>query len=158
MAESACRFYSDNFHVKITIFRPFNVYGPGQSDRFLVSEIVSKVLDPAIHTVEVMDLRPKRDYVYLDDFVRAMIMSLDGLSGIYNIGSGVSNSVEEIIILTMDLAGIAKEYRSRAVSRPNEIFDLYADIGHAATELGWSPEVSLAEGLNRCIRAHTKDH
>lgn len=155
MAESACNFYSDHFKVEVTVFRPFNAFGPGQSKLFLISEIISKVMDPAIPVVEVMDLRPKRDYVYIDDLVHALLLSMEAPKGIYNIGSGCSKSVEEIIQLVMQFTGIKKEYLSRAITRPNEIFDLYADISKAGSDLGWFPAVSFEDGLERCIRAYS---
>ncbi len=155
MAESACRFYSDNFQVPSVILRPFNAYGPGQPDKFLIGEIISKVMDSTVDTVEVMDLQPKRDYVYVDDLVRALVRSMDAKQGVYNIGSGYSKSVEEIILLVMKSAGIRKDYRSKGVSRPNEIYDLFADIRKAETGLGWKPEVSFEEGIIRCIREYS---
>lgn len=155
MAESACNFYSGHFNVQVTVFRPFNAFGPGQSKLFLISEIISKVMDPAIPVVEVMDLRPKRDYVYIDDLVHALMLSMGAPKGIYNIGSGCSKSVEEIIQLVMEYTGNKKEYRSRAITRPNEIFDLYADIRKAGSDLGWFPKVSFEDGIERCIRAYS---
>lgn len=155
MAESACKFYAGHFNVQVTVFRPFNAFGPGQSKLFLISEIISKVMDPAIPVVEVMDLRPKRDYVYIDDLVHALLLSMEAPKGIYNIGSGCSKSVEEIIQLVMQYTGNKKEYRSRAITRPNEIFDLYADISKAGSDLGWFPKVSFEDGIERCIRAYS---
>jgi nucleoside-diphosphate-sugar epimerase len=153
MAESACRFYADQYGVQVSILRPFNAYGPGQSNLFLISEIISKVLDPAIPVVEVMDLRPRRDYIYVDDLVNALMLSVQAPKGIYNIGSGYSKSVEEVIELVLKYTGIIKEYRSKAISRPNEIFDLFADNRKARVELGWSPAVTFEEGIERCILA-----
>ncbi len=158
MAESACRFYADNYNVEVSVLRPFNAYGPGQSNLFLISEIIAKILDPAVSVVEVMDLRPKRDYVYIDDIVRALILSMQAPTGTYNIGSGCSISVEEIIELVMQITGIRKEFRSKAIIRPNEIFDLFADIRKAVTELGWHPEVSFEEGIRLCIQSCRGNH
>jgi nucleoside-diphosphate-sugar epimerase len=154
VADATCQFYARQYGMPITIFRPFNVYGPGQSDLFLISEIITKVMDPGYPEVEVMDLRPKRDYVYIDDLVRALILSMKSPTGIYNIGSGCSKSVEEIILMVMQLTGIKKEYCSREIIRPNEIFDLYADIRKAGKELAWMPEITLEEGIRLCIKGY----
>jgi nucleoside-diphosphate-sugar epimerase len=158
MADATCQFYARHYNIPVTIFRPFNAYGPGQSRLFLINEIISKVMDPAIPVVEVMDLRPKRDYIYIDDLVNALILSLDKPYGIYNLGSGYSKSVEEIIRLVLKFTGISKEYRSKAEIRPNEIFDLYADIRKAGRELDWFPMVSFEEGIEHCIRAFSPNH
>lgn len=154
MADSTCQFYARHFNLPVTIFRPFNAYGPGQSSRFLIPEIIAKVMDPATPEVEVMDLRPKRDYLYIDDLVNALMISIAKPNGIYNLGSGCSISVEEIIRLVVKHTGIDKPYRSLAKPRPNEIFDLYSDIGKARRELGWSPGTSFDSGIEQCITAH----
>jgi nucleoside-diphosphate-sugar epimerase len=158
MADSTCQFYARHYKVPVTIFRPFNAYGPGQPGIFLISEIISKVMNPAIPVVEVMDLRPKRDYIYIDDLVRALILSIGKPHGIYNLGSGYSKNVEEIIHLVLKHTGIQKEYHSKAVMRPNEIFDLYADIRKAGRELNWFPQISFEDGIERCIRAYSSSH
>jgi nucleoside-diphosphate-sugar epimerase len=158
MADETCQFYARYYNIPVTIFRPFNAYGPGQSRLFLINEIISKVMDPAIPVVEVMDLRPKRDYIYINDLVNALILSIDKPQGIYNLGSGYSKSVEEIIRLVMKFTGISKEYRSKAMMRPNEIFDLYADIRKAGRELEWFPKVSFEEGIEQCIMAFSSNH
>jgi nucleoside-diphosphate-sugar epimerase len=152
LAEDTCAFYKKHFGLKITVIRPFNVYGPGQSDRFLIQRIIDQVLDPRAPEVEVMDLRPRRDYLFLDDLVDALVLSLDGPEGIYNAGSGYSVSVEEVLNRVMDLAGIRKNYISLEKERPNEIFDLFADISKISKAFQWRPATELKDGLALCIR------
>lgn len=154
MADDSCRFYAKHFGVGVTILRPFNAYGPGQPGMFLIPEIIQKVLDPEVSVVEVMDLKPRRDFVFVDDLVEALLFSREMDPGIFNIGSGYSKSVEEIILQVMEESGIHKEYRSKGESRPNEIFDLYADIRQAAMKLGWAPRTSFESGIRQCIQAY----
>jgi nucleoside-diphosphate-sugar epimerase len=154
LADDTCRFYAKHYGLKVSVFRPFNAYGPGQKDKFLIPEIIQHVMDPAVPVIEVMDLRPRRDYVFVDDLVEAFIVSLEKAPGIFNIGSGYSKSVEEIILQVMELSGLQKEYRAIGESRPYEIFDLYADIRKARDVLGWAPKTSFEEGIRQCIRAY----
>ena len=151
MAENACRFYSEAFKVPVVILRPFNAYGPGQPSQFLIPEVIHKVLDPSVQVVEVMDLRPRRDYVFLNDLVDAFVKSVHVSSGVFNIGSGVSYSAEDIIRLVMKITGIEKPYVSKGSVRPNEIFDLYADCNRAKRELNWKPGTSFEKGIATCI-------
>ncbi|MEI7982372.1 MAG: GDP-mannose 4,6-dehydratase [Bacteroidota bacterium] len=153
IADNTCQFYARQFGLEVTIFRPFNAYGPGQSPQFIIPEIISMVLDPARSVVEVMDLRPRRDYIFIEDLVDALVLSMNNKGGIYNIGSGSSVSVEEIVTLVMELTGIHKPVRAKGNDRPNEIFDLYAGISKAKQELGWTPGISFREGVMRCIDA-----
>ena len=94
LAEEAARFYEQRFGLALVIVRPFNIYGPGQRDSFLIPWIVRQVLDPGAATVQVKDLRPKRDYLYVHDAVALLLATLrPGSRGIYNMGSGRSASV-----------------------------------------------------------------
>ncbi len=154
VAEQIVRYFIKEFHIRTTIFRPFNAYGPGQSQHFLIPEIISRAKDPGNQMIEVNDLRPKRDYIYIDDLVEALLISISGSPGTYNIGSGYSTSVQEIITETLSLLDSDKQYRDKGDERPNEIFDLYADISLIQSELGWKPKTSIHEGLKRCIAFH----
>ncbi len=150
-AEQIVRYFSEQFSIPTTIFRPFNAYGPGQSALFLIPEIVEMAMNPEIEVIEVNDLRPRRDYIYINDLVDALILSVSGEPGIYNIGSGYSTSVRELIHETLSLLHSDKPYRDRADERQNEIFDLYADISLAKSQLGWKPVTTILEGLRTCI-------
>ncbi|MEI6456004.1 MAG: NAD(P)-dependent oxidoreductase [bacterium] len=152
LAEQTCRFYMETFGLHVVILRPFNAYGPGQPAQFLIPEIIKNVLDPSVQKVEVMDLRPKRDYVFIDDLVNAFMKSIDVTSGTYNVGSGYSYSAEDIINLVMKITGIVKPFSSKGMERPNEIFDLYADCTSAGKELNWQPETPFEKGIEACIQ------
>jgi len=157
MAEQACAWYAEMFAVPVTAIRLFNVYGPGQSARFLIPRIVEQVLDPALATIELMDLAPKRDYLYIDDAIDALLASVptSGFS-LYNVGSGTSHSVEEVVSATLAAAGIDKPVVDLHQQRQNEIPDVRADCRKLAGERGWAPKVGLAAGLEKMIEAATK--
>ncbi|MFH1296338.1 MAG: NAD(P)-dependent oxidoreductase [Bacteroidota bacterium] len=150
-AEQIVRYFSKEFNIQTTIFRPFNAYGPGQPKHFLIPEIIAKALDPENQMIEVNDLRPKRDYIFIDDLVEALLRSLSGSPGIYNVGSGYSTSVQEIICETQMLLNSVKQYRDKGDERPNEIFDLFADISLIKSQLGWEPRTTMKDGLTKCI-------
>lgn len=151
MAEEICEFYKKNFGVKITIFRPFNIYGPGQNEIFLIPEIIKQLVSSGKKIIEVNDLKPKRDYLYIDDFIDALMLSIDNTDGIYNIGSGYSLSVEEIIKKAIKVSGIDKKYLSKNSSRKNEVNDVVADISKVKKELGWVVNTAFEKGLKCCI-------
>jgi nucleoside-diphosphate-sugar epimerase len=152
LAESVCKFYSDNFDVKVNIIRPFNIYGPGQSDRFLIPEIILQTLSKA-EEIKVQDLSPKRDFVYIDDLIDAIILSLntEGNYNILNIGSGESYSVKEIIDLIQKIANTNKPVISNDNIRKNEIPDVIADISFAKEKLNWNPKFSFEDGLKKLV-------
>lgn len=147
MAEEAAKFYADNFSVPVTVFRPFNVYGSGQSEKFLIPAIISQ-LDGG-SGIRVKDLEPKRDYVHVLDLVEAIALALGERRGFsaFNIGSGVSHSVAEVIAAIQDVWGTRLPVASDNERRPGEIRDTIADVSAAVRELGWKPRFSLADGL-----------
>jgi len=153
LAESACKFYSDNFDVKVNIIRPFNIYGPGQSDRFLIPEIILQTLSNS-EEIKVQDLSPKRDFVYIDDLIDAILLSMksDGYFNIFNVGSGESYSVKEIIDLIQKIANTNKDVVSNDNVRKNEIPDVIADISFAKEKLNWSPKFNLEDGLKKLVK------
>jgi len=152
--EEACRFYHEYFGLPLTIVRPFNVYGPGQGDHFVLSRIVGQALDPAVAEIEVLDLSPRRDYVFVDDVVEALLQTAAAAPyALFNVGSGVSYSVEEAIHAVLEASGATKPYRSLGASRREEIPDVVADIGSIARATGWTPQVSFREGVRRLVQA-----
>jgi nucleoside-diphosphate-sugar epimerase len=152
--EEVCRFYRERFELPLTILRPFNVYGPGQGDAFLLTRIVRQALDPTVPAIEVQDLGPRRDFVFVDDVVEALIQTA-GLAdyAIFNVGSGVSYSVEEAIQSVLEASGVIKPYRSLGHARPQEIADVVADVGRLEQTVGWKPRVSFHEGIRRLVES-----
>jgi len=154
LAEDAARFYEQRFGLDLVIARPFNLYGPGQRPSFLIPSIVRQVLDPSVEVVHVQDLRPKRDYLYVDDAVSFLVASLrPAARGAFNVGSGRSTSVAEIARLINTAAGFSKPVASTGEERPGEIMDVVADASRAGKELDWRPRTSLVEGIAAVVAA-----
>jgi nucleoside-diphosphate-sugar epimerase len=152
MTEEIARYYGKHLGVAMTIVRPFNVFGPGQADHFLIPKILKQVLDPAQNRITVADLRPRRDYLYVDDFVSLLTATMAHPCGcVYNAGSGTSVSVAELIGIINGLAETPKVVCSEEHQRPEEIPDVVADISRAKAELNWRPETDLRQGLRQTI-------
>ena len=137
--------------MNITIIRPFNVYGMGQKEHFLIPSLIKQVLTDT--EIIVNDLTPKRDFIYLDDLVEALILTMKNFDifEIYNIGSGESFSVQQIIDQIQFLAGTNKLIRCERKSRINEIPDTLADISKAKKKLNWIPTVKFSEGIKKIL-------
>lgn len=148
LAENTAEFYAQKFDVGVTIIRPFNIYGPGQDSRFLIPTLIAKALDPMTSEIRVADDRPKRDYLHVSDLVVLMTLALEkGARGIYNAGSGRSTSIPELVAIINRSTGIEKPLRSEGKKRESEVLETVADISKAREELGWSPQISLEEGI-----------
>lgn len=152
MAEQTCMFYAREFGTAVTILRPFNIYGPGQGEGYVVGRILAQVLAPDVHAIDVMDLTPRRDYIFVDDVVEAILATrrLAGLH-IFNVGSGESHTVEEVLQIIMRATSSTKPVTSQNVQRRNEIPDVVADITAIRDAVAWQPRTSLESGLKKTI-------
>lgn len=152
MAEEACRFYSDYHGTYVTILRPFNIYGPGQDSRFLIPSVVEQVLGGA--ELKVKDLKPKRDYLYVDDLTDALLSAIENPRRfeIFNIASGTSHSVGDVIALIQRIAKTNLPVHSEGGRRRQEIMDTRADITRAQQILEWRPRWSLTAGCTRILQ------
>lgn len=154
LAEELCDFYSKNFGIGVTIIRPFNIYGPFQSKHFLIPEILYQLYNKELTEVKVLDLLPRRDYLFVDDLIQAMIVLFESeKTGIYNVGSGYSLSVEEILKKIMNVAGTTKRYISKNMARKNEIPDVVADISKIVKETGWRPQYTFESGIKEILKS-----
>ena len=137
--------------IRYTILRYGNVYGPRQ-DPFGEAGVV------AIFANAMMRGQPptifgdgshERDYVYVDDVVRANVLALaQAEDGVYNIGTGEGTTVAQVFDA---LAGVTDYGGSpeHAAERPGDVHRIYLDVRRAERGLGWRAAVSLEEGI-RC--------
>jgi GDP-4-dehydro-6-deoxy-D-mannose reductase len=153
LAEEACQFYATSLGVKVIILRPFNIYGPNQSDLFLIQSVISQIQKS--ESIVVKDLLPKRDYIYLDDVTDAIIATLDFDTNYeeFNIGSGRSYSVADLIDIIKKVSNSKLEVISTNERRKDEIEDTIADVRKAKLLLGWEPKTSLDEGISKIINS-----
>jgi len=154
IAEEIAQFYASHFGIAVSIVRPFNLYGPEQNERFLIPSLVRQAIDPSWPAIRVADPRPRRDYLYIDDFI-ALLLAVHsaGETGVYNAGSGRSVSISDLVAILNRITGCDKPLLSEGHERPAEIMDVVADISRAAERLRWRPAVSLEQGLAGMVRA-----
>jgi nucleoside-diphosphate-sugar epimerase len=153
LAEEVGRFYEKAFRVPVTIVRPFNLYGAGQDERFLIPSLVRQAIAPEGEAIKLGDLRPKRDYLWIGDLVELLVVAFrQGARGTYNAGTGYSVSVEEMAQMVLRAAGTGKRLAASGEERPQEVMDVVADIGKARSELGWEPRTGLEEGIRRLVQ------
>jgi nucleoside-diphosphate-sugar epimerase len=148
IGEDLCKGYHRDFDVPVTIFRPFNIYGKGQNENFLIPSIIKQALKGE---VLLKDPRPKRDFVNIEDVVEAYIKAIEvnfDLVETFNLGSGVSTSIKELLKIISLKVGKEISINFTNEYRKNEVFETLADISKANRFLMWQPKISIDEGIS----------
>jgi nucleoside-diphosphate-sugar epimerase len=159
--EELVRFYAEHCGGKrFTIVRLFNAYGPGQKAGFLIPTIMQQA-DKA--EIRLGDVASRRDFIFIDDVVEAIMTVLfnprDPVGSgndvrVFNAGSSVSHSPEDIVHLLEEVSGrkLSIIVDSKLV-RSGEAREERADVGKLQA-LGWTPRIDLKDGLEQTWRAY----
>lgn len=144
-SEEWCKAFYENYGVKSSIARIFNVYGPHMNDSSFGSSVVSNFLKQKREGQKLTIVgrgNQSRDFIHVSDVVNCMISMIekdeDPVS-VFNIGSGQETTVNELAALfKTDVLYIEdRDEPKRSV----------ADISKAKSVLGWEPEISLNQGI-----------
>ena len=151
--EHYCRLFHEREHMDIVIIRPFSVYGPRQS---LNTGYIGMLLDALLHQKPLCFPGRAdfvRDFVHVADVARlSMLAVTENLPGLttLNSGSGMACSLAGLVEVIQNITGkpIAAGYSS---ARPETITRTQASMELARTILGYSAQISLADGLEQTL-------
>ncbi len=150
-AEQLCQLYSNNFGMSCIALRQFNIYGPGMNSNSLIPTILKQANN---ESVKVKDIRPRRDYIHIDDIIQAYIAAIEfkcvGFEA-FNIATGTSSSIQDLVHICENK--LAKKINIIDLKEPrkNEIINIEANINKAKSLLNWSPQISIEDGINRVL-------
>ena len=142
------------FELPVAVVRPFNTYGPRQSTRAVIPTILSQ-LHKGAKEIHLGATSPTRDFNYVEDTVSGFlaVAGADRAIGeVVNIGSGREISIGDLVQLLIEITGSQAEIvTDDARLRPagSEVERLLCDNARAREWTGWTPQVSLEEGLRR---------
>ena len=135
------------------IIRPFNSFGPNITQPYIIPEIIRQMMKGDV--VKLGNLNAKRDLTYVTDTARGIILSLvkEGIVGeVINIGSQRSYSIKELVSLISEIMGKEVSLEVDPLRfRPYDVDTLICDYERATKLLGWKPEISVKEGLEKTI-------
>jgi len=153
IGEQLCKGYHRDFGVPAVILRPFNIYGTGQNENFLIPSIIKQAISGSIL---LKDPNPKRDMVFVDDVVDAYIKAGEYNQKdyeVFNIGSGKSYSVREIVESIVDLFDYKIDVIFSGEKRQDEVLDTVADISKANRLLNWEPKIKFLHGIRMMVNS-----
>ena len=151
--ESYLDYYAREHSFKIATIRPANPYGPGQGkigQLGAVTTFLHMIQDCQTATL-FGDGSTVRDFVHIDDLVAMMLRIVKTEAcGTWNCGGGKGVSLLDLILLIENATGktLNIEYKP---ARPIDPPKIVLDITRAKKDLGWSPEISLTQGLKTLI-------
>jgi GDP-L-fucose synthase len=156
--EKMCDFYSRISDTKYTVIRHTNIYGP--HDKFdlekshVFGATLTKVLSSNDGKITVWGTgEEERDLLYVDDLVDFVERAIDKQKSkyvLYNCGYGKAISIRDLVYKIINISG-EKIDVNYDTSQPTIKTSLTLDCTKAKTELGWKPQTSLDEGIQRSI-------
>jgi UDP-glucose 4-epimerase len=157
-AESYVKTWSLSSGIPHAVCRLGNVYGPRQSPHGEAGVVA--IFAHRLYTGQIPTLyghgRPTRDYVYVGDVVSALLAA-SGRSGTFNVATGLETDVSTVwseLSKVADRSGVGQQIEPELADlRPGELEHSRLDASLAERELGWRPEVSIADGLRMTYEA-----
>jgi nucleoside-diphosphate-sugar epimerase len=139
------------FQLPVTVVRPFNTYGPRQSDRAIIPTIISQALTQS--EITVGNTTPTRDFTYVTDTVEGFLQLAASEAAVgqeVNLGTGSEVSIGDLVqrintVIGRDLPVRKKEERVRPET--SEVNRLLSNNSKARDLVGWTPRVTLDEGI-----------
>ncbi|MFN2196496.1 MAG: NAD-dependent epimerase/dehydratase family protein [Anaerolineales bacterium] len=151
-AEYYVRTIGSLWGIETVILRVFNAYGPGQHLPASHPPVIPNFLRQAYRGGTLVmhnNGYQTRDYIYVDDVVRAMTAAAttaDVSNQVINVGTGTETSVRELVRLVMEITNRKAEVIENPQTNPG-VARMCADISLAREKLGYQARISLAEGL-----------
>lgn len=131
-------------------FRIFYAFGPGQRNASIIPTLIKSVRENTVP--DVRNPKNANDFIYVDDISEAFInfIRINGLSGIYNLGSGRTISILDLFkTIEMNLTGASSLSHQLQIRSKDAIktVDFSADIKKSKELLNWNPGTSIEEAI-----------
>jgi NAD dependent epimerase/dehydratase len=141
-----------SFGLPVSIVRPFNTYGPRQSDRAVIPTIIKQAIK-SNKKILLGNINSTRDFNFVLDTVsgmRSFIGNTNTIGEVINLGTGVEVTIHELVKIISKISNFNIEIeldKSRLRPKLSEVDRLCACNKKAKSLLSWSPSFNLEEGL-----------
>jgi nucleoside-diphosphate-sugar epimerase len=136
----------------VVVLRPFNTFGPYQSGKAIIPELIVDCLRGK--TIQVTKGEQTREFNYVDNIVDGLLLAASSgkLDGVMNLAGGEEITIRDLVTKIAELTGTRSQIEIGALPyRPTEIWRMFADSSRARAAIGWEPRIRLEEGLKRTI-------
>lgn len=144
-ADALVQSFVKSYGIQAVILRPFNTYGPRQSERAVIGSFLAQKY--ALGSIEMGQPEPRRDLMYVADTVSAFLaVSTLAEIGPYNAGTGESIRIGDLAVkIAGDSVIPMRPERLRPLA--SEVYELRCNASELTKLTGWKPSVTLDEGL-----------
>jgi NAD dependent epimerase/dehydratase len=157
-ADKLVESYHLSFGVPVVTLRPFNTFGPRQSTRAVIPQIVTQLATGA-HQLKLGALDPTRDFCYVTDTVQAFIDLGEApasavLGEVFNCGPGDDIAIGKLAEDIAALMGVAADIvadAQRLRPKESEVLRLVCDATKLRDRTGWQPRLTRNQGLQQTI-------
>lgn len=157
--EEQCQYAAATFGLPVTILRYFNVYGSRQSLNNPYTGVITVFFNRIMSKLPIFLYEqgtPLRDFVHVSDVIRANLLALEHDFDIepgkpINVGSGERQSVLDIASALARACGQDANLRASGQFRVGDIHACIADLKRASEVLGYTPGISLEEGMREFV-------
>ena len=154
-ADKIAESYFYTYQLPVTILRPFNTFGPRQSARAIIPNIIMQAHSGG--PITVGSIEPVRDFMYVQDTVKGFLKTAESsktAGETINIGTGQGITIKELIhalqrMMKREFRIISEKRRVRPSK--SEVMRLICDFRKAKRLIGWKPTCTLDEGLEKTI-------
>jgi UDP-glucose 4-epimerase len=138
---------------RIVVLRPFNAYGPYQSSKAIIPELIINCLKG--RPIRTTRGEQTREFNYVGNLVDGLLAAAareGAIEGPVNLASGEEVAIRDLVKKIAALTDTKSSIEIGALEyRPTEIWRMFADSTRARTLFGWTPRVGLDEGLRRTV-------
>ena len=156
--------YFRSYDLPIKIIRPFNTYGPRQSNRAIIPSIINQCLSNTSGNLNLGNLLPTRDLNYVDDICNAfyeVYRTKKAIGEIINAGSNYNLSIKNLamkILKIMELNYKIKSVNFKKRPEKSEVFHLKCNNNKIKKYTDWKPKTQLDQGLKKTINWFSKNY
>ena len=162
VGEKYIEMYRKLFALEFTIFRFFNIYGPGQIRGFVIPDFIERALSVVKKSENIFLVKSSpnaaRDFIYVDDAIQAIVTVIEKgpVGEAFNICSGRPIRIIDIARTILNLLGasnVAIKCEGTDKAKPDVI---YGSFEKAKKVIGWQPKTSFEEGIKATINYYCK--
>ena len=147
------RFHADRPGLRTVVARLFNTYGPRETNPHVLPEVMQALR--AGKPIELGNLWPQRDLIYVTDTAGALVAAAQGDPGleVFNVGTGTGTTIEDVMETIGEITGHPVDVRQVPERMRDGDGHLVSNPQKLMQATGWKPQYDLEAGLRQLLAA-----